>query len=121
MDRNKILEDLEELEDKSWEQGFIGSNERELFLRESIVDYIQVLLKVVKNAEMSKENKNLDEAESSALDIADIMASASFKNDLEKAIEMGESVGFNEDGGYEYFSQSDALEAVMNVLKKHFL
>lgn len=46
MDRNKILEYLEELEDKSWEQGFIGSNERELFLRESIADYIQVLLKV---------------------------------------------------------------------------
>ena len=46
MDRNKILEDIEELEDKSWEQGFIGSNERELFLRESIADYIQVFLKV---------------------------------------------------------------------------
>lgn len=52
---------------------------------------------------------------------ADVIASASFKNDLEKAIQMGESVGFNEDGGYDYFSQSDALEAVMDVLKKHLL
>ncbi len=70
---------------------------------------------------MCKENKNLDEAEKSALNIADVIASALFKNDLEKAIEMGESVGFNEDGGYDYFSQSDALEAVMNVLKKHLI
>lgn len=55
------------------------------------------------------------------LTIHAVIASASFKNDLEKAIEMGESVGFNEDGGYDYFSQSDAFEAVMNVLKKHLL
>tara|TARA_B110000503_G_C6870880_1_gene298622 strand:- start:139 stop:351 length:213 start_codon:yes stop_codon:yes gene_type:complete len=70
---------------------------------------------------MSKENENLNEAENSALNIADVIASASFKNDLEKAIETGESVGFNEDGSYDYFSQSDAFEAVMNVLKKHLL
>lgn len=70
---------------------------------------------------MNKEKKNLNEAENSALNIADVIASASFKNELEKAIEMGESVGFNEDGGYDYFCQSDALEAVMEVLKKHLL
>lgn len=56
-----------------------------------------------------------------ALRIHDVIASASFKNDLEKAIEMGENVGFNEDGGYDYFSQSDAFEAVVAVLKKHLL
>lgn len=67
------------------------------------------------------ENTGLFNAEGKALSIADVIASASFKNDLEKAIEMGESVGFNEDGGYDYFSQSDALEAVMDVLKKHLL
>ena len=36
---------------------------------------------------MSKENENLNEAENSALNIADVIASASFKKDLEKAIE----------------------------------
>jgi hypothetical protein len=65
--------------------------------------------------------KGLVEALHQALNIADVIASASFKNDLEKAIEMGESVGFNEDGGYDYFSQSDAFDAVMAVLKKHLL
>jgi hypothetical protein len=70
---------------------------------------------------MSKENEIFKLDETSALNIADVIASASFKNDLEKAIEMGESVGFNEDGGYDYFSQSDAFDAVMAVLKKHLL
>ena len=40
MDRDKILEDLEKLQDDVWEHGFAGSNERELWLRESIADYI---------------------------------------------------------------------------------
>lgn len=53
--------------------------------------------------------------------IHDVIASASFKNDLEKAIEFGETVEFNEDGGYDYFSKSYAFEAVIKVLKKHLL
>jgi len=40
MVRNEILDDLEKLQDEAYEQGFMGSNERELFLRESIADYI---------------------------------------------------------------------------------
>lgn len=40
MERHEILDDLEKLQDEAYDQGFIGSNERELFLRESIADYI---------------------------------------------------------------------------------
>lgn len=40
MERNTILKDIEELQDEAYEQGFMGSNERELFFRESIADYI---------------------------------------------------------------------------------
>ena len=70
---------------------------------------------------MKNEEQTPKEPRTEALHIADVMASDSFKNDLEKAIEMGKSVGFNEDGGYDYFCQSEALEAVMEVLKKHLL
>jgi hypothetical protein len=42
--RSKIIEKLEELEEDAWQQGFAGSNERELFYKESIADYILNLL-----------------------------------------------------------------------------
>lgn len=51
MELNKydILEKLEELEQDAWEQGFRGSGERELYLRESIANYILGLLKDKEN------------------------------------------------------------------------
>jgi hypothetical protein len=51
MDRDKILDDLEKLQDDVWEHGFAGSNERELWLRESIADYI------VKNCSIQMDMK----------------------------------------------------------------
>lgn len=47
IDRNKILEHLEKLQDEAYEQGFLGSNERELFLRESIADYIEKWFSII--------------------------------------------------------------------------
>jgi hypothetical protein len=40
MDRDKVLDDLEQLQQDNLKHGFAGSNERELWLRESIADYI---------------------------------------------------------------------------------
>ena len=40
MNKDKILEDLEQLQQDNLEHEFAGSNERELWLRESIADYI---------------------------------------------------------------------------------
>ena len=70
---------------------------------------------------MSKENENLNEAENSALNIADVIASAEFEKDLEKAIEEGNEVGYNADGGYNYYCEGTALREVLKVIKKHLL
>ena len=44
MDREEIMEDLEQLQEKVDKMGFMGSNEHDLFLREEIADYIEKLL-----------------------------------------------------------------------------
>ena len=56
-----------------------------------------------------------------ALNIADVIASAEFEKDLEKAIEEGNEVGYNSDGGYNYYCEGTALRKVLNVIKKHLL
>ena len=54
-------------------------------------------------------------------DIHVVIASAEFRKAIEKAIEEGNEVGYNEEGGYEYFSQSTAVEEVLRTIKKHLL
>jgi hypothetical protein len=66
---------------------------------------------------MSKE-QNLEDK---ALHIADVIASAVFIKDMEKAIEDGNEVGYNEGGGYNYYCEGTALNEVMKVIKKHLL
>lgn len=39
------MDKLEALEENAWNQGFAGSGERELFLRESIAEFILGLIK----------------------------------------------------------------------------
>ena len=68
---------------------------------------------------MSKE-KNLENKDK-ALHIADVIASAEFEKDLEKAIEEGNEVGYNIDGGYNYYCEGAALREVLKVIKKHLL
>jgi len=53
--------------------------------------------------------------------IADVIASTSFKKDIEKAIEEGNDVGYSEDGGYNYYNECTAFNEVMKILKKHLL
>jgi len=61
------------------------------------------------------------EDKNKALHIADVIASAEFEKDLEKAIEEGNEVGYNEDGGYQYYCEETALREVLKVIKKHLL
>ena len=44
MDRERIMEGLEEIQDRVYEMNFQGSNEHDLWLREEIADYIETLL-----------------------------------------------------------------------------
>lgn len=50
----------------------------------------------------------------------EILSSDSFLKDLEGAMEEGHDVGYNEGGGYSYFSSILAIDAVIKVLEKHF-
>jgi hypothetical protein len=55
------------------------------------------------------------------LTIPVVIASAEFEKDLEKAIEEGNEVGYNADGGYNYYCEGTALREVLKVIKKHLL
>ena len=68
---------------------------------------------------MSKEQLILEKYK--ALHIGGVIASAVFVKDMEKAIEEGNEVGYNEDGGYNYYCEGTALNKVMKVIKKHLL
>jgi plastocyanin len=68
---------------------------------------------------MSKEQNLVKDQK--ALHIADVIASAKFEKDLEKAIEEGNEVGYNEYGGYNYYCEVTALREVLKVIKKHLL
>jgi len=68
---------------------------------------------------MNKE-QNIEDKKK-ALHIADVIASAVFIKDMEKAIEEGNEVGYNEDGGYNYYCEGTALNEVMKVIKKYLL
>ena len=68
---------------------------------------------------MIKEENTKDK--NKALNIADIIASAVFREDIEKAIEEGNEVGYNEGGGYNYFCEGTATNEVMKVIKKYLL
>ena len=67
------------------------------------------------------EEQNLNKSTKEAWNIADVIASAEFEKDLEKAIEEGNEVGYNADGGYNYYCEGTALREVLKVIKKHLL
>ena len=46
MDREKIMDDLEDLQHKTDAMGFVGSNEHDLWLREAIADYVVKLFAI---------------------------------------------------------------------------
>jgi hypothetical protein len=70
---------------------------------------------------MKLKAQNIGEPQKQPLLIADVIASAVFVKDMEKAIEEGNEVGYNEDGGYNYYCEGTALNEVMKVIKKHLL
>ena len=61
------------------------------------------------------------ECEQDKLRIGDVVSSTEFEKDLEKAIEEGNEVGYNEGGGYNYYCEATALRGVLKVIKKHLL
>ena len=67
-----------------------------------------------------RKEKNL-ENKKKELNIANVISSAEFKNDLEKAIEEGNNVGYNADGGYNYYCEETAFREVLKVINKHLL
>lgn len=70
---------------------------------------------------MNKDKILSKEKKDKALHIADVIVSAEFEKDLEKAIEEGNAVGYNADGGYNYYCEGTALREVLKVIKKHLL
>jgi len=70
---------------------------------------------------MKSKAQNIDEPQKQPLLIADVIASAVFREDIEKAIEEGNEVGYNEGGGYNYFCEGTATNEVIKVIKKHLL
>lgn len=74
---------------------------------------------------MSKENENLNKAENSTLNIADVIGSASFQKAIKDAIEYGKGTDWGYDGEDEFtfdtFDSDESLQEVIKVLKQHFL
>lgn len=74
---------------------------------------------------MSKKNENLNEAENSALNIADVIGSASFQKDIKDAIEYGKGTDWGYNGEDEFafdtFDSDESLQEVIRVLKRHLL
>ena len=66
---------------------------------------------------MKKVNKSTKEQRN----IHVVIASAEFEKALEKAIEKGNEVGYNADGGYNYYCEGTALREVLKVIKEHLL
>ena len=71
------------------------------------------------------ENENLNKAENSALNIADVIGSALFQKAIKDAIEYGKGIDWGYDGEDEYafdtFDSDESLQEVIRVLKEHFL
>lgn len=67
------------------------------------------------------EHKTSNKKETANSDLGAVIASAEFEKDLEKAIEEGNEVGYNADGGYNYYCEGTALREVLKVIKKHLL
>ena len=74
---------------------------------------------------MSKENEKSNKTKSSALNIADVIGSASFQKAIKEAIEYGKGIDYGYDGEDEFafdtFDSDESLQEVIRVLKKHFL
>lgn len=70
---------------------------------------------------MIQETKKVKIETQQALQISDVIASAEFEKDLERAIEEGNQVGYNAGGGYNYYCEGTALREVLKVIKKHLL
>lgn len=67
------------------------------------------------------KDETLIKEEAANSDLGAVIASAEFEKDLEKAIEEGNEVGYNADGGYNYYCEGTALREVLKVIKKHLL
>lgn len=74
---------------------------------------------------MTKKVENLNKPQESALNIADVIRSASFQKSIKDAIEYGKGVDYGYDGkdefAYDTFDSDESLQEVIRVLKKHFL
>jgi hypothetical protein len=74
---------------------------------------------------MTKKVENLNEPQNSALNIADVIGSASFQKAIKDAIEYGKGTDWGYDGEdefcYDTFDSDESLQEVIRVLKEHFL
>ena len=74
---------------------------------------------------MNNDNETSKEAHSEALNIADVIGSASLQKAIKDAIEYGKGTDYGYDGedefAYDTFDSDESLQEVIRVLKEYFL